>query len=76
MALVIIIHFLYSGDFYADAVPFVDRSPPHIPEMEDPRPLPVADVQLPQGDIQVTYRILAGASQKGKVLHYYPDIVT
>lgn len=54
------------GDFYADAIPFVDRAPQDVPDMEDPRPLPCPDGVV--GPIaEVTFRLLAAGSQKGKV---------
>lgn len=54
-------------DFYADAVPFVDRAPQDIPEMDDPRPLPCADSDVEEDDNEIRFTVLAGASQKGKV---------
>ncbi len=61
------IQFFSDGDFYAGDIPFIDRAPRDVPDMDDPRPPPAVDVLVDPVDLPVTYKLLVNSSQKGQV---------
>ena len=53
--------------FYAKDVPFVDRAPLDMTDMDDPPPLPAPDALFDQVEPEVSYKLLMNGSQRGKV---------
>ena len=57
----------HDGDFYADDVPFLDRAPLDVPDMDDPRAPPAVDAMIDPVEPEVSYKLLVNGSQMGKV---------